>query len=291
MLSFTIGQIALAAPGGRRHDEGMKKTLSSWLAALMALGLCACSASSRDLASGAELSPGTPENDGDTESAPIGGQSGNEGAAVPPPCISAGETVVVAVVERLESGCGELRVEQVVTSSEEPPLAAGARVGGVVQRPFTATPPAVGERALAVWGAPGDRCQLQLDCAAVQCGPQPQGDEGVAAWDECASRCVESTRAECEALRQEEVDSGRYALGGTLRLAPLDAAGDARVDWRGATRSVPVEQLLADGCADFFAGLPSAAAPSPGTGEPAPGAGAAPAPAPATPPTCPLPSE
>lgn len=266
------------------------KTLPSLLAALVTLGAGACSASSQDLPPGTELPsvpPSTPASEENTESAPLGGQSGNEGAAVPPPCIGAGETVVVALVERLESGCGELRVEQVVASFTDEPLAAGSRLGGVVQRPFTAAPPAVGERALAVWSARRSDCQLQLDCSASQCGPQPESDAALAAWDQCNAGCIDSTRAECDALHQAEVESGRHALGGALRLAPLDTAGDALVDWRGATRSVPIEQLLADDCDAYFADIPSVAASS----EPSDGAAEAPPPAPAAPPTCPLPPE
>jgi hypothetical protein len=263
--------------------KGMNTSLS-WLATLAMLAISACSAADRREGTEEPASnPPPPGDERDTEDAVYGGQSGNEGAAVPPPCVGAGETAVLARLDRLEAGCSELTVEQVLRDFSDTALAAGHRIGGATQRPFTNVPPSTGDLALATWSPPADTCQLYLDCSLSECG----APDDTAAWDACNGQCVESTRAQCDELRQQELNSGRNALGGTVRLARIDASGSALIDWRGATRAVSVDQVLAEDCPAYFGVLPAVERAVEANADVA---SSAPPPQPESAPMCPLPA-
>lgn len=263
--------------------KGMKTSLP-WLPTLALLAVSACSAAElRDKPEEPDSNALPTGDDRETESPMYGGQSGNEGAAVPPPCVGEGDTAVLARLDRLEAGCSELTIEQVLRDLSGTELAAGRRIGGATQRPFTNVAPSAGDLALAVWSPPGDTCQLYLDCSLSECAAL----DDPTALDACDGQCVESTRASCDELRQQELASGRRELGGSVRLARLNDSGNALIDWRGATRVVSVDQVLAEDCPAYFGDLPAV-----NTGEEASADVASPAPSPqgTAAPMCPLPA-
>lgn len=254
----------------------------------------------------------------------LGGQSGGEttSARTEPDgpgacaCVAPGTRPVRARITRLEGGCAELTVVDVLEEplpDEYQPLQAGDRFGGVLQLTCAQSPEVeAGDEVLAVFtrGTQSQNtCPEYLECSTAQCGPPPSATETTiapecealhaedpsvdckavpsapqdeaAAYDQCDSSCLMQTRTACEAHLAEE------QLGGTVNVLKWE---DERLlfYWAGEQRAETFEQLSSPTCGDRHNDLWQTHSEDPSSQSSDPSA-AATRPSVAPPPQCPLP--
>ncbi len=256
----------------------------------------------------------------------LGGQSGGESGVHSEPdspracaCIDERLLPVRAQVTRLEGGCAELVVVELLEQTPEDaylPLAVGDSFGGVIT-PLCGGGPAVntGDEVVALFsrgtqdssGCPEyracslDRCgdpnaayttttspECEAERAAdpnVDCQPQSEVDEdALVAYDRCDTACLEETRAVCATHASET------QLGGTVVVAPWHD-GQVSFYWAGETRAESYAALTDDTCSDrhhqLWVESRSSRVP---TSSPQQDVAVAPPPEPSAAPMCPLPS-
>lgn len=208
----------------------------------------------------------------------FGGQSGGDVGERPAPCacFNQGDQPVRARILRVDGGCAELEVLEVLTEpvpNEYLPLETGDVFGGVIVASCSGGPEfAEGEEVLAHFtrgtqatttcveyrACSAQSCgklddaksttidpvcaQAQFDDPSVDCPPQEEWDQAaVAEYDRCDSQCFEETRQACAAHVAEE------QVGGTVRLVAWQ--GDqAHYFWAGQQRSATFEELWTSEC-------------------------------------------
>lgn len=220
----------------------------------------------------------------------LGGQSGGEtnDEAVHLPdapaacaCIAAGEHAIHGRVTRLEAGCAELVVVELLdapSSHEYMPLEVGATFGGVVI-PLCAGGPEVNEgddvfarfsrgtqngvtcpeyracsnehcgdpTTLTTTTIAGECAERRARDPNVDCPPLTVSDEAaLAEYDRCDTQCLEETRDTCAGHANET------QLGGTVWVAPWDD-GMVSFYWAGEQRREAFGQLLEPACEERHA--------------------------------------
>ena len=181
----------------------------------------------------------------------VGGQSGDEGAAIPAPCAPPGSSILLLKLTEASTNCIKGTVVEDISLDPVETRTSETLIGGAFVPFQESFSPKLGDT---IWvihqpaQLDGSACPEYQACSKSNCSNIDK-ESAPEDYDRCDTACLEENQASC-ALHSADND-----FAGVLRAMPIDN-GQLKIDWKGKEYSLDYEQLSSPGCEDYFNHLP-----------------------------------